>query len=37
MMEISKNTLFKRGIELGIAFTKVSADVSQYILRSGSL
>ena len=37
MMEILKNNLFKRGIESGITFTKVSGDVSQYILRSGSL
>ena len=37
MAEISKNNLFKRGIESDITFTKVSRDVSQYILRSGSL
>ena len=30
MMEISKN-IFKRGIESGITFTKVSGNVSQYI------
>ena len=35
-MEISKNT-FKRGIESDTVFTKVLGDVSQYILRSGSL
>ena len=37
MMEISKYTLFKRGIESDIAFKKVSRDVSQYNLQSGSL
>ena len=37
MMEILKNNLFKRGIESDITFTKLSGDVSQYILRSGSL
>ena len=37
MMEILKNNLFKRGIESDITFTKVLGDVSQYILRSGSL
>ena len=35
-MEISKNT-FKHGTESDIAFKKVSGDVFQYILRSGSL
>ena len=37
MMEISKNNLFKCGIESDTTFTKVSGDVSQYILCSGSL
>ena len=37
MMEILKNTLLKRGIESDITFTKVSGNVSQYILRSESL
>ena len=37
MMEISIKTLFKRDIESDIAFTKLSEDVSQYILWSGSL
>ena len=32
MTQISKNT-FERGIKSDIAFTKVSRDVSQYILR----
>ena len=37
MMEISENNLFKCGIESDITFTKLSGDVSQYILRSRSL
>ena len=36
MIEILKNT-FKRGIKSDIAFTKVSRDVSQYILQYGGL
>ena len=36
MMEISKNTLFKRGIESDIALTKFSGDVSQCLLQYGS-
>ena len=32
MTEISKNNLLKRGIELDITFTKVSWNVSKYIL-----
>ena len=37
MTEISKNTLLKRDIESDITFTKVSGNVSWYILLSGSL
>ena len=37
VMKISNNTLLKCGIESDNAFTKVSGNVSQYILRSGSL
>ena len=37
MMEILKNNLFKCGIESDITFTKLSGDISQYLLRSGSL
>ena len=33
MMEIWKNSLFQRGIESDITFTRVLGDVSQYILR----
>ena len=37
MTEIWKNTLLKRSIEWNITFTKVSGNISWYILRSGSL